>query len=245
MDCVCGENAIPEGKFMLDCDGCHNWSHGDCVGVSKTNVPATWFCHRCSADAAAERTMFHAAALPPPVAEASPAADAEWRCPTCHEPLRLGRWDRRSECDICHRNGTEYRCSETQNRYHGLVEQAVPLGRVRTAPAAGATQGDAAGGASSSRTRFAKHMDVEVRHGDGNEWFAGTVQKVRADGSLDIQFLGETNCDFDICAACYQMGPSAAPHGAAFEDRGAADAHAVPEPVHARTAPPAPRPYRP
>ena len=48
VDCVCGEASVDQ-RFMLTCDGCHHWSHGNCVGVRQGEVPATWFCGRCRA----------------------------------------------------------------------------------------------------------------------------------------------------------------------------------------------------
>lgn len=36
--CVCNATDY-SGQFMLDCDDCHKWFHGACVGVSPDNVP--------------------------------------------------------------------------------------------------------------------------------------------------------------------------------------------------------------
>jgi hypothetical protein len=43
--CLCGRGAVT-GMFMMDCDECHRWYHGVCVGVSHTNLPY-WMCDDC------------------------------------------------------------------------------------------------------------------------------------------------------------------------------------------------------
>jgi cohesin loading factor subunit SCC2 len=45
--CIC--NGGYNGNFMLDCDQCHRWFHGKCVGVSETEeeLPEEWFCDSC------------------------------------------------------------------------------------------------------------------------------------------------------------------------------------------------------
>lgn len=42
--CVCGGTAGGHGGMMLDCDRCHRWFHGPCVGISSQEVrrSATW-----------------------------------------------------------------------------------------------------------------------------------------------------------------------------------------------------------
>ena len=39
------------GRFMISCDGCEEWYHGDCVGVRELDVPNTpdfrWYCRAC------------------------------------------------------------------------------------------------------------------------------------------------------------------------------------------------------
>jgi cohesin loading factor subunit SCC2 len=43
--CLCGTG---NGQgFMLDCDDCHRWFHGECVGINPSAVPATWYCDQC------------------------------------------------------------------------------------------------------------------------------------------------------------------------------------------------------
>jgi len=44
--CICNVT-YDDGAFMLQCDECHKWLHGACVGVLPCNVPATWLCDSC------------------------------------------------------------------------------------------------------------------------------------------------------------------------------------------------------
>ncbi|KAI8049599.1 hypothetical protein BDF22DRAFT_187675 [Syncephalis plumigaleata] len=37
------------GLVMLDCDRCHSWFHGRCVGINERAIPASWICQGCSA----------------------------------------------------------------------------------------------------------------------------------------------------------------------------------------------------
>lgn len=43
--CFCGRDL---DTFMLDCDRCHSWFHGSCVGITKDAVPETWVCDDCT-----------------------------------------------------------------------------------------------------------------------------------------------------------------------------------------------------
>lgn len=45
--CVCGHGY--DGSFMLDCDKCHRWFHGECVGVKPNddNIAREWYCDSC------------------------------------------------------------------------------------------------------------------------------------------------------------------------------------------------------
>ncbi|KAL6062556.1 Nipped-B-like protein A (Fragment), variant 2 [Balamuthia mandrillaris] len=43
--CICERRR--SDNFMLDCDKCHKWFHGSCVGVSPHQVPDTWYCDSC------------------------------------------------------------------------------------------------------------------------------------------------------------------------------------------------------
>ena len=55
-DCICAGGY--NGNFMLDCDKCHRWFHGKCVGVAEAeeDLPAEWFCDSCQlSDAVAEQ----------------------------------------------------------------------------------------------------------------------------------------------------------------------------------------------
>ena len=35
----CKHNRVEDGSFMVGCEMCDNWYHGDCVGVSKARAP--------------------------------------------------------------------------------------------------------------------------------------------------------------------------------------------------------------
>ncbi|XP_004349823.2 hypothetical protein CAOG_01303 [Capsaspora owczarzaki ATCC 30864] len=48
--CVCGSTAW-DGKFMLACDKCQKWLHGDCVNVRPRSVPKVWHCPSCASNA--------------------------------------------------------------------------------------------------------------------------------------------------------------------------------------------------
>merc|ERR1719401_377213 len=43
--CFCGRNV---NTFMVDCDRCHSWFHGSCIGITKDTVPDVWFCDDCT-----------------------------------------------------------------------------------------------------------------------------------------------------------------------------------------------------
>ena len=48
--CVCGNTHPPDNTydFMLDCDKCHVWFHGKCVGImSEEDLPEQYICDRC------------------------------------------------------------------------------------------------------------------------------------------------------------------------------------------------------
>ncbi len=45
--CVCGNNTEMPDKMMLDCDQCHAWFHGRCVGITADTLPKRWFCDSC------------------------------------------------------------------------------------------------------------------------------------------------------------------------------------------------------
>jgi len=44
--CFCGRGNLD--TFMIDCDRCHSWHHGSCVGISKDTVPDIWLCDDCT-----------------------------------------------------------------------------------------------------------------------------------------------------------------------------------------------------
>lgn len=43
--CFCGRGNLD--TFMVDCDRCHCWYHGSCIGITKDNVPDEWICDEC------------------------------------------------------------------------------------------------------------------------------------------------------------------------------------------------------
>eukprot|EP01083_Nonionella_stella_P127189 385302_1 len=44
--CICNEG-FAEERFMLDCDECHRWFHGSCVGVVDSPDLKQWLCEDC------------------------------------------------------------------------------------------------------------------------------------------------------------------------------------------------------
>lgn len=44
--CHCGRPSLVHA-FMLNCDSCHDWYHGECVGITKDNVSHVWICDDC------------------------------------------------------------------------------------------------------------------------------------------------------------------------------------------------------
>lgn len=44
--CICINNSQVEG-FMIECERCQVWQHGDCVQVDKGKVPDEYFCELC------------------------------------------------------------------------------------------------------------------------------------------------------------------------------------------------------
>ncbi|KAI9246917.1 hypothetical protein BDA99DRAFT_526491 [Phascolomyces articulosus] len=47
--CICSNPTIDYGTFMISCDKCHVWYHGECVGVTESDKIETWYCSNCSA----------------------------------------------------------------------------------------------------------------------------------------------------------------------------------------------------
>lgn len=43
--CFCGRG---RDAFMIDCDRCHSWYHGSCIGITQDAVPDAWFCDDCT-----------------------------------------------------------------------------------------------------------------------------------------------------------------------------------------------------
>ncbi|KIP06985.1 hypothetical protein PHLGIDRAFT_30230 [Phlebiopsis gigantea 11061_1 CR5-6] len=52
--CICQESGHDESEaseFMAECDGCHAWQHGTCMGfTTPQSVPALYFCEKCKPD---------------------------------------------------------------------------------------------------------------------------------------------------------------------------------------------------
>jgi cohesin loading factor subunit SCC2 len=44
--CHCGRPSLVH-TFMVNCDSCHDWYHGECVGITKDNVSHVWICDDC------------------------------------------------------------------------------------------------------------------------------------------------------------------------------------------------------
>jgi cohesin loading factor subunit SCC2 len=45
-DCYCGKEESDQ-RYMLSCDRCKTWYHGDCVGISRETTPEKWLCDPC------------------------------------------------------------------------------------------------------------------------------------------------------------------------------------------------------
>ena len=45
--CVCGWPT--DGRFMLCCDKCKTWFHGNCIGIEEQDIQDAWICDSCSA----------------------------------------------------------------------------------------------------------------------------------------------------------------------------------------------------
>ncbi|KAI8055615.1 hypothetical protein BDF22DRAFT_671142 [Syncephalis plumigaleata] len=50
INCICDAPTIDHGRFMIACDQCATWFHGECVHVGPDTVPdgTEWYCPRCS-----------------------------------------------------------------------------------------------------------------------------------------------------------------------------------------------------
>jgi len=50
--CICQHSTVDFGRFMIACDNCGIWFHGECVKVTAESIQfgAQWLCLRCSVD---------------------------------------------------------------------------------------------------------------------------------------------------------------------------------------------------
>ncbi|RKP27184.1 hypothetical protein SYNPS1DRAFT_27153 [Syncephalis pseudoplumigaleata] len=51
INCICHTPTVDHGRFMIACDRCATWFHGECVHVGPDTVPegTEWYCERCLA----------------------------------------------------------------------------------------------------------------------------------------------------------------------------------------------------
>ncbi|KAG2185583.1 hypothetical protein INT44_002376 [Umbelopsis vinacea] len=47
INCICDNPHVDYGTFMIACDNCSEWFHGDCVGIRESDQVAEWYCMRC------------------------------------------------------------------------------------------------------------------------------------------------------------------------------------------------------
>jgi hypothetical protein len=47
INCICENPHVDYGAFMIACDQCSVWFHGDCVGIKESDQVAEWYCMRC------------------------------------------------------------------------------------------------------------------------------------------------------------------------------------------------------
>ncbi|CAO3694993.1 unnamed protein product [Umbelopsis ramanniana] len=47
INCICDNPHVDYGAFMIACDNCSEWFHGDCVGIRESDQVAEWYCMRC------------------------------------------------------------------------------------------------------------------------------------------------------------------------------------------------------
>ncbi|KAG2222127.1 hypothetical protein INT45_007563 [Circinella minor] len=49
VQCICSNPTVDYGTFMISCDKCHVWYHGECVGIAEKDNIETWYCNNCKA----------------------------------------------------------------------------------------------------------------------------------------------------------------------------------------------------
>ncbi|KAI8137676.1 hypothetical protein BJV82DRAFT_674480 [Fennellomyces sp. T-0311] len=42
--CICSNPTVDYGTFMISCDKCHVWYHGECVDIAESDEVETWYC---------------------------------------------------------------------------------------------------------------------------------------------------------------------------------------------------------
>ncbi|KXN70079.1 hypothetical protein CONCODRAFT_163887 [Conidiobolus coronatus NRRL 28638] len=47
INCICSRPDFDDGLFMISCDKCLEWFHGNCVGVFPHQELNSWYCERC------------------------------------------------------------------------------------------------------------------------------------------------------------------------------------------------------
>ena len=76
--CVC-QTPYDASRFMVGCDTCHNWFHGDCIGVSEESVQDidVWVCKKCQEEEAKEEQEDPSNGMETPLVIAQPTAPVD------------------------------------------------------------------------------------------------------------------------------------------------------------------------
>lgn len=117
--CIC--RSSDSSRFMIGCDACEEWYHGDCINVSEKEAKHIkhYYCQRCKEEDPSLQTVFRLVPVPgPPVnpeekkqrkAKERGVGKSEKRCGQCEgcKALNCG------SCDGClgfHASGKKQRC---------------------------------------------------------------------------------------------------------------------------------------